>query len=202
MMSNTKSGGVRATHSSDRRRDGQRVVGRVHLDHREARGVVAEPLLGGAGLGRVEHAGGGHRRVGPGRGPDAHDVAGAASRAARSRPPRARPPRGARARRPARDRGPASRSSAVRWGPADWRACAARPSPARRSLGQHPAVGDLVLVDHAAGREPLEGRLADQPPVQLADPLDRQDGLADVVHEEARRRRARWSRSARRRAGR
>ena len=48
----------------------QRVVGRVDLDDRERLGVVVEPLLGRVGAGRVEHAGRGHRRVGPRGGAD------------------------------------------------------------------------------------------------------------------------------------
>ena len=54
----------------------QGVVGRVDLDQREAARVVAQPLLGGVGVARVEDAGGGHRRVGPRRRSEA-DRAGA-----------------------------------------------------------------------------------------------------------------------------
>ena len=57
----------------------QRVVGRVDLHDREARRVELEPLLGGAGIGRVEHARGGHRGVGPGRRPDTDQVAAGGS---------------------------------------------------------------------------------------------------------------------------
>ena len=48
----------------------QGVVGGVDLDDREPAGVVGQPLLGRVRRIGVEHAPGGHRRVGPRRGPD------------------------------------------------------------------------------------------------------------------------------------
>jgi hypothetical protein len=53
----------------------QRVVRGVDLDEREARCVVLEALLGAVGRGRVEDAGRGHRRVGPGRRADTDHAA-------------------------------------------------------------------------------------------------------------------------------
>ena len=66
---------------------GQRVVGRVDLDEREPARVVGESLLGRVGALGVEDAGGGHRRVGPRRGPDPDDarVRGAGSEVDRLR---------------------------------------------------------------------------------------------------------------------
>ena len=44
---------------------GQGVVRGVHLDHRESGRVVLEAFLRGVGGGGIEHAGRGHRRIGP-----------------------------------------------------------------------------------------------------------------------------------------
>ncbi len=63
---------------------GQRVVRRVDLHDRELVRVVDEPLLGRAGIGRVEHPRRRHRRIGPGGGADADAGASDRQRLARS----------------------------------------------------------------------------------------------------------------------
>src|SRR5205809_2030378 len=50
----------------------QHVIRRVDLDHRELAGGELEAVLRRAGALRVEHAGGGHRRVGPARRAEPH----------------------------------------------------------------------------------------------------------------------------------
>ena len=66
-----KSAGVRSAQSARDGALGERVVARVHLDHGELRGVVAQPVLGRRDAARIEHAAAHHRRVGPRRGADA-----------------------------------------------------------------------------------------------------------------------------------
>ena len=83
LMSNVKSGGVRSSHSSPGAAGRERVVGGVDLDDRELVRVVDEPILGGPGIGRVEHARRGHGRIGPGGRADADGGVGDLQRLAR-----------------------------------------------------------------------------------------------------------------------
>ena len=123
----------------------QGVVGRVDLHHREPRRVVLRAAPRPCRRRWVEHAGGGHRRVGPGRGPDPDRGGRRALRAARWRPRRSPPlepaARDVRAgvvggvevvRRPVLGRSPAVRARGAMHG------SLAGGRPARRAPGGRP----------------------------------------------------------------
>ena len=95
----------------------QRVVRRVDLDDREPAGVVGQPFLGGVRRIGIEHAPGGHRRVGPRRGPDPDVATRGRRRSGRPRRLRAGPrPDGPhhRGRGRGRGRGPGRASARMR----------------------------------------------------------------------------------------